>query len=88
MTSSNIAAVVILIVVLRLDPQLGGRFALVSWNPELTQDAVMKHTGFKFDASCAKLTPTMTRHEYQALICLEPGGEFSVEVRGCFCLKT
>jgi glutaconate CoA-transferase subunit B len=58
-----------------------GRLALESWNPEVTQDEIVRRTGFKFDATGAVPTPPMTLHEHSALESLDPDGAFSAEVR-------
>ncbi len=57
-----------------------GRLALESWNPATTAEEVAKRTGFKFDASAAKPTPTLTGPEQAALESLDPSGEFAAEV--------
>jgi glutaconate CoA-transferase subunit B len=58
-----------------------GRLALESRNPRVTLDEIIRRTGFKFDASGAKLTAPITARERAALESLDPRGEFAAAVR-------
>jgi len=79
--AGNMAAVVTPIALFQRDAGKNGRFVLESWNPQVTLNEVAQRTGFKFDASGATPTPAMTRREHQALLDLDPEGEFAAEVR-------
>lgn len=79
--AGNMATLVTPIAVFQRTPVRGSRFALESWNPEVTLDDVAGRTGFRFDASRARPTPPMTTREASALASLDPTGEFAAEVR-------
>jgi glutaconate CoA-transferase subunit B len=76
--AGNLQTVVTPIAVFR---KRDGRLALESRNPQVTLDEVIRRTGFKFDASRAKLTAPMTERERMALEGLDPRGEFAAAVR-------
>jgi glutaconate CoA-transferase subunit B len=76
--AGNLQAVVTPIAVFR---KRDGRLALESRNPQVTLDEVIRRTGFKFDASSAKLTAPITAREQAALEGLDPRGEFAAAVR-------
>ncbi|MBI4206860.1 MAG: glutaconate CoA-transferase [Betaproteobacteria bacterium] len=77
--AGNMAAVVTPLAVFQ---RRSGRFALESWNPQVTLDEVVQRTGFKFDARNAVPTPPATRRENTALGSLDPNGEFAAELAG------
>jgi len=77
--SGNMQALVTPIAVFHRSP--GGRFALHSWNAQVTQDDVVRRTGFEFDASGAQPTAEMTAVERDVLAQLDPDGSFAAEVR-------
>jgi len=58
-----------------------GRLALESHDPRVTLAEVIRRTGFRFDASRAKLTAPVTPRERAALESLDPRGEFAAAVR-------
>ena len=58
-----------------------GRLALESHDPRVTLAEVIRRTGFRFDASRAKLTAPITPRERAALESLDPRGEFAAAVR-------
>lgn len=77
--AGNMAAVVTPLAVFQ---RRSGRFALESWNPQVTLDEVVQRTGFKFDARNAVPTPPATHRENTALGSLDPNGEFAAELAG------
>lgn len=58
-----------------------GRLALEYRNPQATLDEVIRRTGFRFDASTAKVTAPITAREHAVLESLDPRGEFAAAVR-------
>jgi glutaconate CoA-transferase subunit B len=58
-----------------------GRLALQSRHPQITLDALIARTGFRFDASGAQVTAPITARERAALSALDPTGEFASAVR-------
>jgi glutaconate CoA-transferase subunit B len=59
----------------------GARFALESWNPEVTREEVARRTGFRFEAGGARPTAPITAREQEALETLDPRGEFAAALR-------
>lgn len=80
--AGNLATLVTPIAVFQREPARGSRFALESWNPQVTRDEVVNRTGFRFDASGAQPTVPITAGERAALESLDPQGEFASQVRG------
>ena len=76
--SGNLTTVVTPIAVFQ---KRDGRLALESWNAAVTQEEVVRRTGFKFDAGGAAPTSPMTPREREALESLDPDGSFAAEVR-------
>ena len=58
-----------------------GRLALQLRHPQITLDALIARTGFRFDASGAQVTAPITARERAALAALDPTGEFAAAVR-------
>lgn len=58
-----------------------GRLALESWHPESSLEEVQQRTGFSFDASTAQPTALPTVLEMQALVDLDPSGQFEHDAR-------
>ena len=74
--AGNLAALITPIAVFQ---RRSGRLALESWHPDSTLDAVVKRTGFKFDATGAGPTPAPTQRERDALKALDADGAFEAE---------
>ena len=74
--AGNLAALVTPIAVFQ---RCNGRLALESWHPDASLDEVRKRTGFQFEAKGAGPTPMVTSRECDALIELDPDGEFESE---------
>ena len=80
--AGNMTVLVTPLAVFRRATSKGARFALESWNPATTIEALIARTGFSFHASHAVPTPEMTEDERAALERLDPMGEFAADVRG------
>jgi glutaconate CoA-transferase subunit B len=74
--AGNLAALITPIAVFQ---RRNGRLALESWHPDSSLDAVVKRTGFKFDATGAAPTPAPTQRERDALKALDADGAFEAE---------
>jgi glutaconate CoA-transferase subunit B len=56
-----------------------GRLALASWHPDSSHEAIIKRTGFSFDAAGAGPTGMPTQPELDALKVLDADGTFEAE---------
>jgi glutaconate CoA-transferase subunit B len=79
--AGNLAILITPIAVFQREPARGSRFALESWNPQVTPDEVARRTGFEFESGSARPTPPITDRERAALAALDPSGEFAAGVR-------
>jgi glutaconate CoA-transferase, subunit B len=78
--AGNLSKLITPIAVFRREPARGSRFALASWNPQVTRDEVIQRTGFAVEATAASPTPPPTPRERDALADLDPRGTFAAEV--------
>ena len=80
--AGNLTTLVTPIAVFQREPAAGARFALESWNGQVTADEVAQRTGFRFEARDAAPTPPLAAREAAALASLDPSGTFAAEVPG------
>jgi glutaconate CoA-transferase, subunit B len=78
--AGNLSTLITPIAVFQRELARGSRFALESWNSQITRDEVIQRTGFGFDAAAAAPTPPPTARERAALADLDPRGTFAAGV--------
>jgi glutaconate CoA-transferase subunit B len=78
--AGNMTTLVTPLAVFQRGAAQGARFALDSWNPQITVAELIKRTGFRFESTAARPTSPMTEREHAALADLDPDGAFAAEV--------
>lgn len=78
--AGNLTTLVTPMAVFQRKPGRGSRFALESWNPQISRAELTQRTGFGFDASAAIPTEPPAPPELAALAVLDPHGAFAAEV--------
>jgi glutaconate CoA-transferase subunit B len=74
--AGNLTTLVTPLAVFQRDTATGSRFRLETWNAQTEPDDIVRRTGFAFDSSEARPTPSITAAEDEALRALDPDGRF------------